>query len=404
MSKFAYKARNSKGKEISGIVEARHAGHARQSLEARGYEILRLSSADGISRFFHHFFRHVSKSELSLFSRQMAVMFTSGIDIRRSLQVMSLQGFSPHFSDVISQVEVDVSEGQSLSRSFGRHPAVFNMLFVGMVKAGEASGNLDKSLDRLADHLDKEVLVQHKIKSAITYPAFIFVLSVILAVLVVQHILPTFINGVFARENLKLPLITQSLVLVTNFLNNGHNLFYMFVGTVCFLFFTWQFSRTAQGKYQIQSILHSLPGTRSVMRTLLATRFCRIFAALINSGIPIDHALDLVSSAMGDYVVAPRIEQVRSDIRDGRPLAEAFQRMDAFPPILIEFLVIGEESGRIAPLLEKLGDSLEEDIDDAVAAYTALLEPLMLLVMGVIVGYVVLGVFIPIYQLVGALS
>ena len=403
MPKYAYKVKNSKGKLISGTLDARHVGDARKTLESRGYEIERLSSAGGVfSRLFNRTFRSVSKAELALFSRQIAVMFKAGVDIRRAFQVMSLQGFSPYFSEVIAQVEVDVSEGESLSRAMGRHPNVFNMLFVGMVKAGEGSGGLDKVLFQLADHLDKEVLVRHKIKSAITYPAFIFVLALGLAFIIVQHILPTFINGVFKQEGLDLPWITKSLIWVTDFLNNGSNLAYLIGGGTVFLFFLWQFSRTAQGKYQFQSILHNMPGTRRVMQILISTRFCRIFSALIESGLPLVHSLDLVSAALGDYVVAPRIEQVKNDLRDGKTLSEAFTKMDIFPPILIEFVLVGEESGRISQLLSKLGDTLEDDIDDAVHAYTSLLEPVMLLVMGSLVGYVIIAVFVPIYQLVGA--
>lgn len=403
MPKFAYKAKNSKGKIIGGTMDARHVGDARKTLEGLGYEIIRLNSAAGFfGQMINRFLRTVSRAELALFARQVAVMFKAGVEIRRAFQVMSLQGFSPYFSEVIAQVEVDISEGESLSRALGRHPNVFSMLFVGMVKAGESSGTLDKVMFRLADHLDKEVVVRQKIKSAITYPAFIFVLSLILAFIIVQHILPTFINGIFEQENLALPWVTKSLVYLTNFLNNGNNIAYLGGGGVVFLFFLWQYSRTPQGKYQFQSILHTLPGTKKVMQVLLSSRFCRIFSALVNSGIPLVHSLDLVSSALGDYVVAPRIEQVKNDLRDGKTLSESFQSMDIFPPILIEFILVGEESGRISQLLEKLGDTFDEDIDDAVHAYTSLLEPLMLLIMGVIVGYVILAVFIPIYQLVGA--
>jgi type IV pilus assembly protein PilC len=277
------------------------------------------------------------------------------------------------------------------------------MLFVGMVKAGESSGALDKVLFRLADHLDKEVRVRQKIKAAITYPAFIFVLAMILATIIVQHILPTFINGVFASENLALPLMTQVLILVTNFLNDGQNLTYLAAGFVVFAFFLMQYMKTPQGRFQFQSLLHNMPGSRDVVKTLLAARFCRIFSFLINSGIPLVHSLELVSAALGDYVVAPRIEQVKNDLRDGKELAESVKDMDVFPKLLVEFLIVGEETGRIAELMEKLADTYDEDIDNAVEAYTALLEPVMLCVMGGLVGYVIIAVFIPLYQLVGAI-
>jgi len=403
MAKYSYTAKNSKGKAIKGIMEARSALDARRSLEAREYEVLKLSSAGGLLQRIGARFTRVKKAELALFARQVAVMFRAGVDIRRAFQVMSLQGFSPHFSDVIAQVEVDVSEGESMSRAMGRHPAVFSMLFVGMVKAGESSGGLDKVLFRLADHLDREVRIQQKITSAITYPAFVFVLAAILATIVVQHILPTFINGVFAQENLALPIMTKVLIVVTNFLNDPRNLAYLGTGLGVLFFLLYQYCRTPQGKFQVQSILHNAPGTRDVVKTVLAARFCRLFSYLINSGIPLVHSLELVSAALGDYVVAPRLEQVKNDLRDGESLAVAVKNMDVFPPILVEFLIIGEETGRYAEVMEKLADTYEEDIDNAVQAYTALLEPVMLGVMGILVGYVVIAVFMPLYQLVGAI-
>lgn len=403
MARFTYTATNSKGREISGTIDAKNYHDALKTLESSQYEVLRLRRAGGLEGLIQRFTKGVKGQEVALFCRQVGVMFETGVPIRRAFQVMSLQGFSPYFSDVISRVEADVSEGSSLSRALGRHPDVFSMLFVGMVKAGENSGKLDKVLNRLADHLDKEVLIKQKLKSSMTYPAFVFVLATIMATIIVQHILPTFINGVFKAESLELPLMTKGLIFVTNFLNDGRNLTYMGVGLVVFLFFFSQFAKTAQGRFQIQSVMHNLPGIRNVVRTLLASRFCRVFSSLVESGLPIVHSLDLTSAALGDYVVAPRFEQVKTDMRDGGSLTYAVARMDIFPPMLLEFLSIGEESGRIAPLLEKLADIYDEDIDNAVEAYTSLLEPLMLLIMGILVGYVVIAVFIPLYQLVGSI-
>ena len=400
MAKFKYAAKNSKGREIKGRLEARNTSDARKSLESRGYEVLSLKRSGSLKL---NSWEGAAKSEVALFARQIAVMFRAGVDIRRAFQVMSLQGFSPYFSEVIAQVEVDVSEGEALSRAFGRHPRVFDMLFVGMVKAGENSGSLDQILFRLADHLDKEVRVRRKLKAAITYPAFVFVFALVLAFIIVQHILPTFINGVFASENMALPPSTQLLVYVTNLLNDGKFMAGLLAGVLLFGFFCRQFAQSAQGKFYIQSFLHKTPGPREVVRTLLATRFCRIFSILSYSGIPLVHALDLASASLGDYVVTSRIEKVKDDLRAGRPLAESLEGMGVFPSLLIEFLIVGEQTGRIGPLMDKLADVYDQDIDNAIETYTKLLEPLMLLIIGAVVGYVVLAVFLPVYQLVGAI-
>lgn len=403
MARFHYKAENSKGKEISGALTARNLVEARRNLEQMNYTVRRLSESRSLTSRLFGRWRGVKKSELALFSRQMGVMMAAAVSIRRALQVMSMQGFSPQFSSIIGQVEADIAEGQALSRAFGRHPDAFDMLYVGMVKAGEASGNIDKIFHKVADYLDREVLIGHKLKSAITYPAFIFVLALGLAIVIVQHILPTFINGVFAQENLDLPVLTKTLVLITTYLNDPDILVTLLTGTVVGGFVLYQYSKTAQGKFQIQSALHNLPGTKHVMGTLLATRFSRVFSSMIESGIPIIHALDLSSAALGDYYVAPRLERAKDQIRGGMELAEALKHTHIFPPMLIEFLVVGEETGRIPDLLQKLADIYEEDIDNAIISYTSLLEPLMLGIMGLLVGYVVIGVFLPLYQLIDTL-
>ena len=402
MGKFYYTAENSKGKEISGTLTARNLAEAQRNLEQMSYTVKSLREKRSLGSLLFGRWQGVKKSELALFSRQMGVLLAAAVSIRRSLQIMSMQGFSPQFSSTLGQVEADIAEGQSLSRAFGRHPGTFNMLYVGMIKAGESSGSIDKIFHRLADHLDKEVLVGHKLKSAITYPAFIFVLAVSLAVIIVQHILPTFINGVFAQENLQLPLITKTLVTVTNFLNDPNVLLTLFGGTAVAVFLLYQYSKTAPGRYQFQTLLHTLPGTRDVMAVLVSTRFCRLFASLLASGIPLVHALELSGAALGDYYVAPKMERAKDEIRNGAAMAEALRNMYVFPPLLIEFLNVGEETGQISGLLDKLAAIYEDDIDNAINSYTALLEPLMLGVMGLLVGYVVIAVFLPLYQLVDA--
>ncbi|MCA9779907.1 MAG: type II secretion system F family protein [Candidatus Eremiobacteraeota bacterium] len=402
MGKFYYTAENSKGKDISGTLTARNLADARRNLEQMNYSVKTLREKRSPASWILGRWQGVRKSELALFSRQMGVLLAAAVSIRRSLQIMSMQGFSPQFSSILGQVEADIAEGQALSRAFARHPGAFDMLYVGMLKAGEASGTTDQVFHKLADHLDKEVLVGHKLKSAITYPAFIFLLAVSLAVIIVQHILPRFINGVFAQENLQLPLITKSLVAITNFLNNPSVLMALIGGAVVLIFLTFQFAKTASGKFYIQTWLHTLPGTRDVMQVLLATRFCRLFSSMTSSGIPVVHALELSGTALGDHYVAPRMEQAKNDLRSGASLAEALKNAYIFPPLLIEFLTVGEKTGQISELLDKLAAVYEDDIDNAINSYTALLEPLMLGFMGLLVGYVVIACFLPLYQLVDA--
>lgn len=400
MPDFIFRAVNRKGKEVQGTVTAPTAEIARADLVARGYEVQSLASklADRFS--LSRYLKKQSRMELALFSRQIAVMFKSGVGIRRAFQVMALQGFEQHFNEVIKAVENDVSAGVTLSTAMARHPRTFSSLYCGMIKAGETSGSLDAVLHRLADHMEKEVTLRRKITAAITYPAFIFVFSMALALLVVQHILPTFINGVFAAEGLRLPLMTQVLVAITNFVNDGRVMGTLaFAGVMAGLLLV-NYIRTPQGKYQLQLALHSVPGIRNVTKIVVSTRFCRVFSALLQSGIPVTEALNITDVAIDDFVVSEQLAIAKHDISGGTEVWLAIKAMDVFSPVLVEFLSIGEETGRIPELLDRLADMYDEDLDNAVTAYTSLIEPIMLGVMGLLVGYVVVAVFLPLYQLV----
>ena len=400
MPDFIFKALNRKGKEVQGTVTAPDAEVARADLIARGYQVQSLATKLRDRFSLSQYFKKQSKMELALFSRQIAVMFKSGVGIRRAFQVMALQGFDQHFNEVIKAVENDVSAGVALSKAMARHPKTFSSLYCGMIKAGETSGSLDAVLHRLADHMEKEVTLRRKITAAMTYPAFIFVFSMALALLVVQHILPTFINGVFAAEGLQLPLMTQILVVVTNFLNDGRIMGTLAMGLVVTCLLLWNYLKTPQGKYQLQLALHSLPGLREVPRIVVSTRFCRVFSALLKSGIPVSRALDITDVAIDDYYVSEQLAVAKHDISGGTEVWFAIKAMDVFSPVLVEFLSIGEETGRIPDLLDRLADMYDEDLDNAVVAYTSLIEPIMLGVMGLLVGYVVVAVFLPLYQLV----
>ncbi len=341
--------------------------------------------------------------EIAVFSRQLALLMRSGVGLHQAFHLMSSQGFGPGMLRALARIKDDLSEGKSLSRALGRHPKIFSMLYLGLVKAGESTGSLDRTFELLADSAEKELKLQTRLRQAMAYPLVIFCLSMLLTALIVLHVLPTFVNGVFRQEELDLPLPTRILVWLTDFLSQPLVFTGLLVGATAGLLLGYSYMQTPQGRYQWQQFCLTSPILRDVTRSIIASRFCLVFANLLKCGIPIVAALNLVSSALGNYVVAQKLEVAEADLQDGCQVALALKDTGLFPGLVIEFLAIGEESGRIPELLGKLSSVYDEDIENAIEAYTSLIEPVMLGVLGLGIGLVIVSVFLPLYQLVDKL-
>lgn len=402
MKRFFYSAQSvERGTLVSGTVEAANERDARTILAKRGLEWAQLRPERDLGSWITRLRLLAAPSliDLALATRQLAVMLNSGIDVVRSLDVLQMADYGPRLNLAWSDLSNNVSKGYSLSRAMGRHPGVFSPVFTGLVKAGESSGSLVSNLNSLADHLERELRLRQKLSSALVYPAFVFVICCLAVLLLTQKVLPTLINGVFKETGTSLPLITQSVVYVGNLLNSAW--FYHIVLPVLLfgLLFSAHYSRTSGGRYRVQWILKRIPGVREVLRAAAAARYARTMGSLNACGIPLVHSLELTDMVLSDYELSRAIDKIIAGVEEGESFAELLRQSDAFPAIVIGFTELGQETGSLSRAYKHLGEMLEEEIDLLLNTLMSALEPLMIGVMGGIVGYVVIAMFLPLYQM-----
>ncbi|MFN8606820.1 MAG: type II secretion system F family protein [Vulcanimicrobiota bacterium] len=402
MKRFFYSAQSvERGSLVSGTVEAANDHEARLILAKRGLEWAQLRPERDLSSWITRLrlLSPPSLIHLALATRQLAVMLNSGIDVVRSLDVLQMADYGPRLNLAWSDLASHVNKGYSLSRAMARHPGVFSPVFTGLVKAGESSGSLVSNLNSLADHLERELRLRQKLSSALVYPAFVFLICCLAVLLLTQKVLPTLINGVFKETGTTLPLMTQSVVYVGNLLNSTW--FYHIVVPVLFfgLLFSAHYARTPGGRYRVQWILKRIPGVKLVLRAAAAARFSRTMGSLNACGISLVHSLELTDMVLSDYELSQAIDKIIAGVEEGESFADLLRDSQAFPAIVIGFTELGQETGSLAHAYRHLAEMLEEEIDLLLNTLMSALEPLMIGVMGGIVGYVVIAMFLPLYQM-----
>lgn len=404
MPKFLYAAVNTRGHEVTGAVWANNEQEARVQLQVRRYDVksLRedLSRMAWLERQLARM-RPPSLLELAVTTRQLAVMLQAGLSINQALQILVQQPLGRALGESWVQVEKEVSSGVYLSKSLSRFPALFSGLYVGLCKAGEASGSLPANLSRLADHLEREVALRRKVQAALTYPMFVFASCLGLSVLIVQHILPQFLNGIFKDASIELPWMTKSLIVVTAFFNNPVALVSLAFGLAGGGWLLSNYARTPAGRFQMQQLALGTPTLRVVIQKILTSRFCRTMSTLLRSGIPVVQALDLTSEAVDNRVMADHLQQAVADLKDGQPLHMSLRAVPIFPSMMGSFVELGEDTGKLPELMERLADTFDEELELALVAFTQLIEPVMVAIMGGMVAYVMVAIFIPLYQILG---
>lgn len=402
MRRYFYSAQSvERGSLVSGTVEAANEHDARLILSKRGLEWAQLKPERDLSSWVTRL-RLLAPPrllDLALATRQLAVMLNSGIDVMRSLDVLQMADYGPRLNLAWSDLSNSVNKGFSLSRAMGRHPGVFSPVFIGLVKAGESSGSLVANLNSLADHLERELRLRQKLSSALVYPAFVFLVCCLAVLLLTQKVLPTLINGVFKETGTALPFMTQSVVYVGNLLNSAW-FYHIILPAVLFgLLFSVHYARTPGGRYRTQWVLKRIPGVSLVLRAASAARFSRTMGALNACGIPLVHSLELTDMVLSDYELSRAIDKIIAGVEEGESFAELIRQSEAFPAIVIGFTELGEETGNLSSAYKHLALMLEEEIDLLLNTLMSALEPLMIGVMGGIVGYVVIAMFLPLYQM-----
>ncbi len=400
MSTFVYKVRDMHGVSSRGELEANSRAEVASNLRNRGMTVVEVSEKKAgmsLSQMMNDMQRIKSK-HITVFSRQFATMISSGLALLRALYVLENQTENQKLKTVIGALRADVEAGQALSDSMEKHPRVFNRLYVSMVRAGEAGGILDETLNRVASQLESEDSLRRQVRSAMVYPLLIASFAIVIMTAMIIFIIPVF-SGIYASMGGQLPMLTQVMVGISNTLTSIYGVFVVaaIVGSIYGLM---RLKRTPQGSAAWDRIKLRIPmGIGQIIRKLAMARFSRTLSTLISSGVPILHAIEITGDTAGNVVVAEAMASVRAGIKEGRPMSEPLSHADIFPPMVTQMIAVGEETGAVDTMLSKIADFYEDEVDAAIKSLTSILEPIMMMGVGALVGVIVISLYLPIFNL-----
>ncbi len=398
MITFSYQARDASGRIVSGIQDALNEDNAVTSLMSRGLMVLSLQRKAASTRSRKRVWS-VKETDLVLFTRQLSTMVEAGITLVEALTALYEQcdpKRQRNLRHVISDVTSHVQGGETLHESIAKHPRVFNRLFVSMVKAGEHGGLLADILDRLAGFLEASARLRKKIKSAMTYPVIVICIALTITTFLLVRVVPIF-GEIFKDFGAKLPAPTQFLLDVSDFIRARWYFLLLGIGGTFFGIRT--FLRSKRGKEWSDRWKLKLPIFGPLVHKICMSRFSRTFAQLIRSGVPILEVLDIVGGSSGNHVIETSLKSVSEDVEKGDNLSVALSKASIFPPMLLRMVSAGEATGKIDTMLEKMADFWDEEIEAMLDALTSLIEPMLIVVLGLIVGGIVIAMFLPIFKL-----
>ncbi len=345
--------------------------------------------------------KKVSVKDLGVFTRQFATMINAGLPMVQCLDILASQTEKPYFRQSIAAVMSDVEGGSTLGESMGKHPTIFSRLFVNMVEAGEAGGILDLILNRLAVYLEKADQLQRKVKSAMTYPTVVCVVATGATIFMLMFIIPTFAR-MFADFGGKLPMPTQIVMMFSDFLRA-----YWYILVISGVGITIAFKRfykTNVGKTKIDGLMLKIPILGMVLRKGAVARFTRTLGTLISSGVPILNGLEITGKTSGNKVIEDAVMATRESISQGNTISDPLKKSGVFPPMVTSMIAVGEQTGALDEMLEKIANFYDDEVDTAVDALTAVIEPAMIVVMGGVVGGMLIAMYLPMFKLINVVS
>ncbi len=401
MPLYAYTAVDSTGRAVKSVMEAESeslvlAKLRDMSLHCTDIKVTKKAkSAKSVGK------KKMKPKSLVVFSRQFATMIDAGIPILRCLDILSGQCKDPTLKQAIDGMALDVKGGMALNEAMVKHPHVFNKLFVNMIRAAELGGILDQILDRLAGFLEYENEIRGKIKSAMMYPILVLCFSVIMLFALFSFVLPKF-KEIFNGMDVELPPVTAGLFAIGDFMNAY---WYLFVFAAIGGFFGLKaWGKTPRGRYQLDTIKLRIPIVGELALKMSVARFSRTFGTLINSGVPIMRSLEIVGETLGNVVLTQAIDNTREAIREGQKLSAPLAESKLFPTMVTTMIDIGEESGRLSEMLVKVGDFYDSEVEATVKGLTSMIEPMLIIFMGCIVGFIAISVMTPIFKLVNSVK
>lgn len=341
----------------------------------------------------------VQTRDIVIFARQFATMIDAGLPLVQALDILAQQSDNKRFGKILEDVKLRVEGGASFSDALRGHPKVFDDLFVNMIQAGEVGGILDTILNRLATYMEKAAKLRAKVKGAMVYPIGILSVAIVVIVVLLWKVIPVFEKMFVDMGAGALPSVTQMLINVSRWFQN--NIIWVFVGGILVVVGWGMAMRTRQGKRMFHKVLLKLPLIGSTIRKAVVARFTRTFGTLLSSGVPILDAMEICARTSGNYVVEEAILEVRDRVSEGKDVAGPLMRTRVFPPMVVQMIAVGEQTGQMDNMLQKIADFYEEEVDIAVSALTSLMEPAMMVILGGVVGVIMIAMYMPIFQVAG---
>jgi type IV pilus assembly protein PilC len=341
--------------------------------------------------------QRVSSKRLAIFTRQFSVMLDAGLPLVQCLEILGEQEENRTFRAIIQQVRSDVEQGSSLAEAMRRHPKAFDELFVNMVAAGEAGGILDIILQRLATFLEKITKLKSQVKSALIYPASVITIAIGVVWIILRFVIPTF-TQLFAGLGGELPWITRVVVGTSNFI--GRFSPWIIIGGIFVGIFLGRWHKTARGRRVIDGLMLKIPVIGMLLRKIAVARFCRTLATLTSSGVPILDGLEITAKTSGNAIIEDAVMAVRKSVEEGKTVSEPLAETKVFPPMVVQMINVGEQTGALDQMLSKIADFYEEEVDTAVAGLMKLIEPLLITFLGVVIGVIVAAMYLPLYSVI----
>jgi type IV pilus assembly protein PilC len=396
MSTYVFKAMDTAGVKAKGEVDADSKQAVSDQLKSRGLIVLDIADKHASREINLTFFESVKAPELAVFSRQLATMISSGMSILRALYVLEEQTESKMLKETIVAVRKDVEAGLSLSDAMARHPKVFSTLFVAMTQAGEAGGVLEGALLRVADQLEKDASLRRQIKSAMVYPILVVVVAVGIMLALCAFLIPVFIN-VFKEFGGELPAITKVSVLASEIVTGYYWAMVLVTGVVVFTFVKWK--KTSWGRKQWDHFrLHIPMKIGTIVQEVAVARWSRTLASLTSAGVPLLLALDITGRTGGNVAIEEAMDGVIASVKRGGTIAAPLAQAPIFPMMVTHMVGVGEETGALDAMLDKVAEFYEDRVDASVKALTSIMEPIMIIVIGSLVGFIVVSMYLPLFE------
>ncbi|HKF44879.1 MAG TPA: type II secretion system F family protein [Thermoanaerobaculia bacterium] len=400
MPSYAWKGRNRAGLVKEGVLAADSKEVALASLRRQNIVVTGIRER-GKEISLTKVGRKVPPKTLAVFTRQFSVMIDAGLPLVQCIEILANQQEHKNFQKILLQVRQDVEAGSTLADAMRRHPKAFDALYVNMVAAGEAGGILDTILQRLSVYIEKAVKLKSQVRSALIYPVAVIVIAAIVVAVILLKVIPTF-AALFTSLGAELPLPTRVVIAMSNFL--ARYFIFFVIGVAAGVYGIRRYYATYRGRRVIDGLLLKLPVLGMILRKVAVARFCRTLATLTSSGVPILESLDITARTAGNAIVEDAIYETRKSVEGGKTIVEPLRATNIFPNMVVQMIGVGEQTGALDAMLNKIADFYEDEVDAAVSGLVKLLEPILIFILGIVIGGIVIAMYLPMFTLINKIG